>query len=101
MLAIEQVLNSQQEFRIDDSFEVMVESVETPSGGCIKDLPGQLARRLLQKCCVVRIQNRNDLCMAWALVVGKSSADDEVRLHASLKRADSEEQGVSTKSLHT
>ena len=38
--------------------------------------------------------------MAWALVIGKSLADDKERLHASLKRADSEEQGVSTKSLH-
>ena len=76
MLAIKQVLNSQQEFRIDDSFEVMAEFVKTPSGECIKDLPALLARKLLEKRCVVRIRNRGDLCMTRALVFGKSSADD-------------------------
>ena len=100
MLAIEQVLNSQQEFRIDDSFEVMVEFVKTPTGGCIKDLPALLARKLLKKRCVVRIQNRDNLCMARALVVGKALADGQERLYAKLKRADSKEQGEYAKSLH-
>ena len=100
MLAIEQVLNSQQEFRIDDSFEVTVEFVKTPSGGCKKDLPALLARKLRKKRCVVRIQNRDDLCMARALVVGKALADGKERLYAALKRADSKEQGENARSLH-
>ena len=82
MLAIEQVLNSQQEFRIDDSFEVMVEFVKTPSGGCIRDSPAPLARKLLKKRCVVWIQNRDNLCMARALVVGEALADEKQRLYA-------------------
>ena len=89
MLVIGQV--SQQEFRIDDSFQVMTKFVRIPSSSCIEDLRDLLDHKLLEKRCVVTIRNRDDLCVMRALVVGKSLADDKQRLDASLERTDSRE----------
>ena len=67
---IERVVQSNHEFRLNDSVNVNVVHVEMPQGGTgTKRSEINLEKHLTKKGSVIRIQNEDDLCLARALVV--------------------------------
>ena len=76
----QRVIQSNQEFRLNDTVDVNVIHVRTPSGGKgNKQSEINLEKHLEKKRSIVRIQNDDDLCMARALVVAKAKIDDDTR----------------------
>ena len=73
----QRVIQSNQEFRLNDTVDVNVIHVSLPSGGKGgKRTNLNLEKRLEKKRFVIRIQNKHDLCMARALVVAKAKLDN-------------------------
>ncbi|GAV04591.1 hypothetical protein RvY_14855 [Ramazzottius varieornatus] len=70
MLEVQTVLNSQEESKFDDSFNIIV-SYATPlfEAGSGK-IPRRLKKRLKRSMSIVTIDNCNEICMARAIVVG-------------------------------
>lgn len=75
MEEVERVLNSQQQFLLDDSFLIEVDFTESESGRCVTNVPVLLRNKLLKLRCVLPIRNSDDICLARALVVAKTYAD--------------------------
>ena len=72
------VIQSNQEFRLNDTVDVNVIHVSMPSGGKgSKRSEINLERHLQKKRSIVRIQNDDNLCMARALVVSKAKLDND------------------------
>ena len=84
MAEVEKVLNSQEEFPLDESFHVTVECAKPPTGGCLKDVPEMLYKKLASKRCVTRVQNADNICMARALIIGKAYVDGDLVQYTSL-----------------
>ncbi len=77
---IERVVQSHQEFRLDESVIVDIVHVEMPEGkGKRKRDNIDLESYLESKRSVVRIRNNDDLCLARALVVAIAKADGDKR----------------------
>ena len=77
---IERVVQSHQEFRLDESVIVDIVHVETPQGkGKRKRDNIDLESYLESKRSVVRIRNNDDLCLARAIVVAIAKADGDKR----------------------
>ena len=76
MADVARVLNSHEDFALDDSFYVMVEYCKVPGGGCLDLLPDLLTSTLLRKRSVICIGNADNLCLARCLVVAKARIDD-------------------------
>jgi hypothetical protein len=82
---IERVVQSNHEFRLNDSVNVNVIHVEMPQGGTgTKRAEIDLEKHLACKRSVIRIQNGDNICLATALVVSiarieKDSRDRQIR----------------------
>ena len=76
--AVERVVQSNQHFRLNDTVDVNVIHVSLPSGGKGRKRANvNLEKHLERKKSVVRIQNKDNLCMACALVVAKAKIDED------------------------
>ena len=67
---IERVVQSNQDFRLNDTVLVDIIHVETPRGSGRKRIHLDIEEFLKNKRSIIRIQNKDDLCLARALVVG-------------------------------
>jgi hypothetical protein len=76
---VERILQSQEDFPLDEGFSVEVHTAKIPSGRCSYRVPPHMARQLNEKSSVIQIKNKDDICMARALVVGKAHADGNRR----------------------
>ena len=72
---IERVLQSDEEFILDDGVEIEVIHVHNPNGGKNRQGYVNLDRFLINKRCIIRIQNADDLCCARAIVTAKAKLD--------------------------
>ncbi len=80
---IERVVQSHQDFRLDESVIVDIVHVEMPQGrGKRKRDNIDLESYLESKKSVVRIRNKDDLCLARAIVVAIAKADEDKRYKA-------------------
>ena len=64
------MLNFQEEFKFDDSFNIIVSYASPPAGNGFDKLPRPLKDRLARSTSVVTIENSVEICMARAIVVG-------------------------------
>ena len=81
-----QALNSNEQFEMDDSFQLSITQVHHPPQGTGKPRcgkPGHPTMQLLtsQKQSVIRINNRDELCCARALVTAKARVDQHPKNH--------------------
>ena len=77
---IERVVQSNHEFRMNDSVNVNVIHVEMPQGGTgTKRSEINLEKHLTNKRSIIRIQNEDDLCLARALVVSIAKIENDSR----------------------
>ena len=77
---IERVIQSNHEFRLNDSVKVNLVHVEMPNGGTgTKHSEINLEKHLINKRAIVRIQNKDDLCLARALVVSIAKIENDNR----------------------
>ncbi len=77
---IERVVQSHQDFRLDESVIVDIVHVEMPRGsGKRKRDNIDLESYLVSKRSIVRIRNKDDLCLARALVVAIANVDKDKR----------------------
>ena len=76
----ERVIQSNREFRLNDSVQVNLVHVEMPNGGTgTKRSEINLEKHLAKKGSVIRIQNKDDLCLARALVVSIAKIENDSR----------------------
>ena len=74
----EQVIQSNQEFRLSNTVEINMTHVSMPIGGKrSKRTEVNLEKHMEKKRSVVRIRNDDNLCMARALVVAKAKIDND------------------------
>jgi hypothetical protein len=85
MLQVEQVLQSNEAFRLDETFEIWTQIAKLPSGGCWTDTPRMLADKLRDKQSVVQVRNSDEICLARALVIGKAKADGDAAFYKKLQ----------------
>ena len=78
--ALERVIQSNQEFRLNDTVTIDINHVESPQGsGGRKRTTYNIDEFLNQKGSVVRIKNKDDLCLARALVVARAKKENDSR----------------------
>ena len=82
-----QALNSNEQFEMDDSFQLSITQVHHAPQGTGKPRrgkPGHPTMEMLttKKNSVIRIQNRDELCCARALVVAKARVDQHPKWHS-------------------
>ena len=70
MLEVQKVLNSQEEVRFDESFSIIVSYATPPAGSALVNVLRPLQNRLSKSTSVVVIKNKDEICMARAIVVG-------------------------------
>jgi len=76
MSEIERVLQSNEDFVIDESLLFDVTYVQTPQGGAGKRCKYVNTEKfVVDKRCLIRIQNEDDMCCARALVTAKARLD--------------------------
>ena len=74
----ERVIQSNKEFRLNDTVEINVIHMSMPTGGKgTKRSEVNLEKHLENKKSIIRIRNEDDLCMARALVVAKAKVDKD------------------------
>ena len=77
---LERVIQSNQEFRLNDTVTIDLNHVESPAGsGRKKRTTFDIDDYLDEKNSVVRIKNKDDLCLARALVVARAKVDNDPR----------------------
>jgi histidinol-phosphate/aromatic aminotransferase/cobyric acid decarboxylase-like protein len=77
---IERVIQSNHEFRLNDSVNVNLIHVEMPNGGTgTKRSEINLEKHLINKRSIVRIQNTDETCLARALVVSIAKSENDIR----------------------
>ena len=77
---LERVIQSNQEFRLNDTVTIDLNHVESPQGsGRKKRTTYDIDDYLDEKHSVVRIKNKDDLCLARALVVARAKEDNDPR----------------------
>ena len=77
---IERVLQSYEQFVLDEGLEIELIHVSLPSGGTRKRCKYvDLEKSLQEKRCFLRIQNQDDLCCARAIVTAKARLDNHER----------------------
>ena len=93
---IERVIQSNQEFRLNDTVTIDINHVKTPQGsGKSKRTTFNIRDHLKEKKSIIRINNKDDFCLARALVVSiarieKDPKHDQIRKsdrHIQLERA--------------
>ena len=82
-----QALNSNEQFEMDDSFQLSITQVHHPpqgTGSRRQNKPGHPTMEMLttKKQSVIRIQNRDELCCARALVTAKARVDQHPKYHS-------------------
>ena len=83
----EHVIQSNQEFRLNDTVEINLIHVSMPIGGKgTKRSEVNLKKHLKKKKSIIRIQNEDNLCMARALVVAKAKVDNNPQYKSMTKR---------------
>ena len=76
----ERVIQTNKEFRLNDTVEINVIHVAMPMGGRgTKRSEVNLEKHLEKKKSIIRIRNEDELCMARALVVAKAKLDNDPR----------------------
>ncbi len=99
MAEIERVLQSNEDFVIDESLMFEVTLVDMPNGGAQKRCKYVDTGRFLEdKRCVIRIQNDDDLCCARAIITAKAKLDKHEKWENIRKGY--EPQGHLAKELH-
>jgi hypothetical protein len=79
---IERVIQSNHEYRLNDSVNVNLIPVEMPNGGTgTKRSEINLEKHLINKRSIVRIQNKDDICLARALVVSIAKSENDSRYY--------------------
>ena len=77
---IERVIQSNREFQLNDSVQVNLIHVEMPNGGTrTKRSEINLEKHLAKKGSVIRIQNKDEMCLARALVVSIAKIENGSR----------------------
>ena len=77
---VERVLQSYEEFVLDESLDIDIIHVSLPKGGTQKKCKYvDLERMMKDKRCFIRIVNDDDLCCARALVTAKALLDNDER----------------------
>ena len=77
---LERVIQSNQEFRLNDTVTIDLNHVVAPAGsGRKKRTTYNIDDYLGEKGSVVRIKNKDDLCLARALVVARAKKDNDPR----------------------
>ena len=81
--ALERVIQSNQEFRLNDTVTIDINHVESPQGsGRKKRTTYNIDDFLNQKGSVVRIRNnKDDMCLARALVVARAKQENDSRYY--------------------
>ena len=77
---LERVIQSNQEFRLNDTVTIDINHVKTPRGSGkskLKRTTYDIDDYLDQKNSVVRIKNKDDLCLARALVVARAKREND------------------------
>ena len=74
---IERVLQSFEQFLLDDTFEIDIMHVKLPRGGIYAKNPIDLEEFLSSKKCIIRIKNTDELCCARAIVTAKARLDKD------------------------
>jgi hypothetical protein len=77
---IERVIQSNHEFRLNDSVNVNLIHVEN-GGTSTKRSEINLEKHLINKRAIIRIQNTDDICFARALVVAKAKIENDSRYY--------------------
>ena len=72
LFEVERVLQSHENFVLRDDIHLNLVRVKVPVGGAWKRSRGgvKLERRLRDKQCILRVKNKDELCLALAIVVG-------------------------------
>ena len=97
---LERVIQSNQEFRLNDTVTIDINHVESPVGsGRKKRTTYDINDYLDQKNSVVRIKNNDDLCLARALVVAIAKVDKDPRYNQ-IKKSDRPVQREKAFALH-
>ena len=77
---LERVIQSNQEFRLNDTVTIDINHVKTPQGsGRKKRTTYDINDYLKQKNSIIRINNTDDLCLARALVVARARIEKDPR----------------------
>ena len=77
---IERVVQSNDAFTLDDSITVNIIHVEMPNRGIGKKRKiANLDKYLTNKRATIRIQNKDDLCLARSIIVTKAKIDNDTR----------------------
>ena len=85
---LERVIQSNQEFRLNDTVTIDINHVEAPAGsGRKKRTTYNIDDYLDEKGSVVRIKNKDDVCLARALVVARAKKDNDPKYNQ-IKRSD-------------
>ena len=75
---IEKVVQSNEDFRLDESVEIDLLHVNMPHGGVgTKRVIINLEKHLDRKHCIVRIQNNDETCLACALVIAIAKIEND------------------------
>ena len=75
---IERVIQFNREFRLNDSVQVNFIHVEMPNGGTgTKRSEINLEKHLAKKGSIIRIQNKDEICLARALVVSMAKIEND------------------------
>ena len=97
---IERVIQSNDTFTLDDSITVNIIHVEMPYGGTgRKRKIANLDKYLTRKHSIVRIQNKDNLCLARGIVVTKAKIDNNEQ-YRSIVNSSSPLQGNLAHELH-
>ena len=96
---VERVLQSFEEFVLDGAFEVDIIHVKNPSGGVWSSHYIDLDAFFKNKKCIIRIQNKDELCCARAIITAKAKIDNHPLFKESIKRGRGI-QGKLAKELH-
>ena len=97
---VEKVVQSNEEFRLNDTVNIDVIRVEMPQGsGRLKRTILNIRDYLTKKQCVIPINNKDNLCLARALVVSIARIEQDPR-YARITRPDSSVQRERAFDLH-
>ena len=99
---LERVIQSNQEFRLNDTVTIDINHVESPVGSGkskLKRTTYNIDDYLDLKNSVVRIKNNDDLCLARALVVGIAKVDKDPK-YKQIKRSNRPVQREKALALH-
>ena len=81
-----QALNSNEQFEMDDSFQLSITQVHHAPQGTGKPRPGKPGHPTMEMLTknsksIIRINNRDELCCARALVTAKARVDQHPKYH--------------------